>query len=152
MDHQDFDNELKKMMQAFEPAHGCEPCPELIMSRGPEVNWQLHSKPKPRTQLQQYGYERQHRLPVGNTSAEITFVNDNPGKKIVLYAEGGGYIVSWYYGQTENGEFYKQAFVGFDQKEETYYLDGPLDPEKVCADSVQEETYLFPAPLKVCLP
>ena len=76
--------------------------------------------------------ERLHRLPVYNTPGEIMYVNENPGKKIILDARGGGYIVQWYYGQTEDGRFYKQVFVGFERSEEMYYLDGPLDPNEVC--------------------
>jgi len=76
--------------------------------------------------------KRNHRLPVDNTREEIMSVNETPGKKIILYANGGGYVVQWYYGQTDDGRFYKQVFVGFERTEEMYYLDGPLDPNKVC--------------------
>lgn len=77
--------------------------------------------------------ERLHRLPVDNKPEEIMFVNDHPGSEIILHAHGGGYIVSWRYGQTTECHFYKKAFVGFDQKEELYNLTSPLDPKEVCS-------------------
>ena len=76
---------------------------------------------------------RLHCLPVDNTPEEIMFVNENPGSEIILHAHGGGYIVSWHYGQTTEYQFYKKAFVGFDQKEEVYKLTCPLDPKEVCS-------------------
>jgi hypothetical protein len=138
-----------ELAPGFELPPGFELAPRFGQDFKIDLDMQFQSKPKPRSQLQKMRYDRQHRLPVGNKPEEISYVNDNPGKKIVLYAEGGGFIVSWYYGQTEEGEYYKQAFVGFEGTEETYYLEGPLDPEKVCAIPVKEEVYTSPAPLKV---
>jgi hypothetical protein len=77
--------------------------------------------------------ERQHRLPVGNRPEEIIYVNENPGSEIVLDAYGGGYIVSWRYGQTSDGRFYKRALVGFEQEETLYELTDSLDPKTVCS-------------------
>jgi hypothetical protein len=81
---------------------------------------------------------RQHWIPIDNTPEQIIYVNENPGEKINLLVRNTGFLESWYYGQTVDGRFYKQVFIGFDRKEEIYYLDKPIDPNDVCASLINE--------------
>jgi hypothetical protein len=145
MDHKDSVNKMN-IMQAFEPApdYVTMTMPEyfdlseyLNRDRATERNQKLQSSPNPRTQFQMLvssTSDNEHRLPVINTPAEIASVNDNPGMRIVLHVTGGFYsdFYSWYYGQTNDGQFYKQSYHYSNPEGTTYYLDGPLDPNVVC--------------------
>jgi hypothetical protein len=76
--------------------------------------------------------QRQYRLPLGNTHEEINSVNDTPNTKIELIVSGGGFFTTWFYGQNNERRYYIQTLSSPNQHEDSYFLDKPLDPNKVC--------------------
>ena len=53
--------------------------------------------------------------------------------KIKLIVGGRGEYTMWYYGQTLDCEFYEKTISGLDRRQEIYYLEIPLNPNKVCS-------------------
>jgi len=76
--------------------------------------------------------KRQNYLSVNNTREEIEYVNNTSNTKIELIVPGGGYYNYWFYGQNNNGRFYILILSDSDQHKDYYFLDKPLDSNKVC--------------------
>jgi hypothetical protein len=75
---------------------------------------------------------RHYRIPIINTSGEIDLVNKSPNTKIELFVNESGCYTTWFYGQDNKNCFYIQTFSGPDQREDIYFLDKPINPDKVC--------------------